>query len=79
MPRGIVGLLAAVGIAMSVLASQARGYLFLIMLLVAAAATGLAGYAAAPSVPPTTRSLIGLPIKKCLDFNSPIMAKLIFE
>jgi hypothetical protein len=42
MPRSMVGLLAAVGTAMSALAGQTRGDLFWVMVIDAATATGLA-------------------------------------
>jgi hypothetical protein len=48
MPRSMVGLLAAVGTAMSALAGLTHGDLVWIMLMDAAAATGLAAYAALP-------------------------------
>jgi len=46
MPRSVVGLLAAVGAAMSVIASSAHGGLFWAAVVDAAAATGLATYLA---------------------------------
>lgn len=46
MPRSIVGLLAAVGAAMSALASLAHGDLIWVAVADAAAATGLASYLA---------------------------------
>jgi hypothetical protein len=48
MPRSMVGLLAAVGAAMSVLAGRAYGYLFWALVVDVAAATGLAAYMALP-------------------------------
>ncbi len=49
MPRSMVGLLAAVGTAMSSLVAFAHGHLIWVTIANAAAATGLAAYAAAPS------------------------------
>ena len=49
MPRSMVGLLAAVGTAMSALFGLAHGDLAWITLIGAAAATGLAAYAALPA------------------------------
>jgi hypothetical protein len=46
MPRSVVGLLAAVGAAMSVVASSAHGDLFWAAAVDAATATGLAAYLA---------------------------------
>ena len=51
MPRNMVGLLAAVGAAMSALVAFAHGDLAWVTIADAAVATGLAAYAAAP--PPT--------------------------
>ena len=48
MPRSMVGLLAAVGAAMSMVASLAHGDLFWAAITAAAAATGLAAYLALP-------------------------------
>jgi hypothetical protein len=45
-PRSMVGLLAAVGTAMSALVAFAHGYLICLAILVAAAAAGLAAYLA---------------------------------
>ncbi len=52
MPRSMVGLLAAVGTAMSALVAFAHGDLILLALVVAAAAAGLVAYAAAPDTEP---------------------------
>jgi hypothetical protein len=49
MPRSMVGLLAAVGTAMSALVAFAHGNLFWVIIADAAAATGLAAYLALPS------------------------------
>lgn len=49
MPKSMVGLLAAVGTAMSGLVGLAHGYLVWTALLDAAAAAGLAAYLALPS------------------------------
>ncbi len=48
MPRSMVGLLAAVGTAMSALVGLAHGDLIWVVLVDAAAATGLAAYLALP-------------------------------
>jgi hypothetical protein len=53
MPRIMVGLLAAVGTAMSALAGLAHGDLVLVVIGDAAVATGLAAYLALPSKKPT--------------------------
>ena len=53
MPRILVGLLAAVGAAMSVVANLAHGDLFWAGVLEVAAATGLAAYLALPSTKKT--------------------------
>ncbi len=49
MPRSMVGLLAAVGVAMSALAAFAHGDLVWVTIADAAAASGLAAYLALPS------------------------------
>jgi len=49
MPRSMVGLLAAVGSAMSALVGLSHGELIPVMVAGACAATGLAAYLAAPS------------------------------
>ncbi len=49
MPRSIVGLLAAVGTAMAVVASLTHGDLFWAAVMDASAATGLATYLALPT------------------------------
>jgi hypothetical protein len=49
MPRSMVGLLAAVGVAMSALAGLVHGDVVLAMITCAGAATGLAAYLALPS------------------------------
>jgi hypothetical protein len=49
MPRSMVGLLAAVGAAMSALVAFAHGDLVWAIIVDAAAATGLAAYLAAPA------------------------------
>jgi hypothetical protein len=61
MPRGIVGLLAAVGTAMSALVAFASGALIWLTIAVAAAAWGLAAYGALP------------PIKKILSCHQPCL------
>ena len=48
MSRNVVGLLAAAGTAMSSLVAFAHGYLIWIVILVAAAATGLVAFLAMP-------------------------------
>ena len=50
MPRSMVGLLTATGVAMSLVASLAHGDLFWAAVLDAAAAAGLAAYLALPPV-----------------------------
>lgn len=52
MPRNLVGPLAAIGAAMSVVASLAHGDLFWAVVMTVAAATGLAAYLA---IPPTKK------------------------
>ena len=54
MPRGMVGLLAAVAAAMAVLASLAHGYVFWAVFLAIFASAGLVGYATAPELPSPT-------------------------
>jgi hypothetical protein len=49
MPRSVVGLLAAVGTAVSLVAGMAHGGLFWTAVVDAAAATGLAAYLALPN------------------------------
>lgn len=58
-PRGMVGILAALGTVMSLVASQAHGGLLWAAVAEAAAATGLAAYLALPPKPPTKKSLAG--------------------
>jgi hypothetical protein len=53
MPRSMVGLLAAVGAAMSALVGLSHGDLVWVMVADAAAATGLAAYLALPSTKKT--------------------------
>jgi hypothetical protein len=48
MPRTLVGLLAAVGVTMSVLVAFAHGALVWLIIVEAAAATGLVAYVSAP-------------------------------
>ena len=48
MPRSMVGLLAAVGAAMSAFVAFAHGSLIWVTIVIAAAATGLAAFAASP-------------------------------
>jgi hypothetical protein len=48
MPRSMVGLLAAVGTAMSAFVAFAHGSLIWVTIVVAAVATGLAAFAASP-------------------------------
>jgi len=62
MPPSMVGLLAAVGAAMFALVGLAHGVLFLLTIVVAAAATGLAAYGAL--LPPLPSLPALLPIKK---------------
>ena len=66
MPKGMVGLLAAVGATMFALAPFAHGVLFLLTIAVAAAATGLAAYGAlCPDPACSPLSSVSLPdIKK---------------
>lgn len=60
MSRGMVGLLAAVGAAMSLLASVVHGGLFWVAVTDAAAATGLAAYLALPSTKKSLDDLAAL-------------------
>jgi hypothetical protein len=60
MPRSMVGLLAAVGTAMSVLAASAHGDLVWLMIADASAATGLAAYMA---LLPTKKYLLAVMIR----------------
>lgn len=60
MPRSMVGLLAAVGAAISVVASLAHGDLFWVAVADAAAATGLAAYLVLPPTKKRLTSLSGL-------------------
>ena len=50
MPRSMVGLLAAVGVAMSALVPFAHGFLILLVILEAAVAAGLVAFATAPDL-----------------------------
>ena len=59
MPRSMVGLLTAVGTAMSALVALARGGVVWVTIAMAAAAMGLAAYAALLSIP-----IPALPSKK---------------
>jgi hypothetical protein len=55
MPRSMVGLLAAIAVALPALVSLAHGYLFAVMVGDAALAAGLVAYVSAPGLP-TRRS-----------------------
>jgi hypothetical protein len=78
MPRGMVGLLAAVAAAMAVLDPLAHGYLawlvlaWLVLAIVAAAA-GLVGYTTAPDLTFPTVPALPSPVKKKI---SQLLSKL---
>ena len=73
MSRSMVGLLAAVGAAMSALVAFAHGDLVWLVIVNAAVATGLAAYAAAPPPAVPLTSYLAVNLKKNLIFRDDIV------